>query len=100
VGRERLQNLIGSFRSANGKMTQGDLAKRVGIARQSIVAIEKGNRNPSVRLALRLAKALDAEVEDLFFFDWPAFSRQRRQVRVNPLVQLAWKEAARTDIRA
>jgi len=47
-------------------LTQEDLAVRVGVTRQTIFAIEKGNYAPSVVLALRLAKTLGCTVEDLF----------------------------------
>lgn len=50
-------------------MTQQALAERVGVTRQTILSIEKGNYNPSVELALRLAAALGAAVEDLFALD-------------------------------
>jgi DNA-binding XRE family transcriptional regulator len=47
-------------------LTQEDLAKKVGVTRQTVLAIEKGNYAPSVLLAIRLAKALGCTVEDLF----------------------------------
>ena len=47
-------------------LTQEDLAQRVGVTRQTVLAIEKGNYAPSVVLALRLAKTLGCTVEDLF----------------------------------
>jgi len=47
--------------------TQEDLAKGVGVTRQTIIAIEKGNYSPSVLLALRLARILECTVEDLFY---------------------------------
>lgn len=47
-------------------LTQEDLATRVGVTRQTIFAIEKGNYAPSVVLALRLARTLGCTVEDLF----------------------------------
>lgn len=47
-------------------LTQEDLAKKVGVTRQTVLAIEKGNYAPSVILAIRLAKALGCTVEDLF----------------------------------
>lgn len=47
-------------------MTQEDLAARVGVTRQTIVAIERGNYNPSVGLALRLARVLGVTVEEMF----------------------------------
>lgn len=50
-------------------MTQQELAQRVGVTRQTILAIEKGNYNPSVELALRLARVFGATVEELFTLD-------------------------------
>lgn len=50
-------------------MTQVDLAAQTGVTRQTIIAIEKGNYEPSVRLALRLAYRLKAPVEKLFYED-------------------------------
>ena len=47
-------------------LTQEDLANKVGVTRQTVLAIEKGNYAPSVILALRLSRALDCRVEDLF----------------------------------
>jgi len=48
-------------------LTQVELAERVGVTRQTIISIEKGNYVPSVQLALRLASILDASVEELFY---------------------------------
>jgi len=50
----------------SGGMTQRELAERAGVTRQTIIAIENGNYNPSVKLALKLARALAVRVEDLF----------------------------------
>lgn len=61
-----LQNYIHVARIAKG-MTQVELAAEVGVTRQTIISIEKGNYEPSVRLALRLAKTLDSTVEKLFY---------------------------------
>jgi len=47
-------------------MTQLDLAERVGVTRQSLYAIEQGRAQPSVGLALRIARALGTSVEELF----------------------------------
>ncbi len=47
-------------------LTQEDLARRVGVTRQTVLAIEKGNYAPSVLLAIRLAKTLGCTVEELF----------------------------------
>ena len=50
-------------------MTQEDLAKEVGVTRQTIVYLEKGTYNPSLDLAHRVAKALKTTIEDLFIFE-------------------------------
>jgi len=47
-------------------LTQQELADRVGVTRQTIVSIEKGRYNPSVGLALLLARELEVPVESLF----------------------------------
>jgi len=50
-------------------LTQEDLAKEVGVTRQTIVYLEKGTYNPSLDLAHRVAKVLKTTIEDLFVFD-------------------------------
>ena len=47
-------------------MTQEDLAAAVGVSRQTIIAMEKGNYTPSLTLALQLAQVFKVTVEDLF----------------------------------
>ncbi len=47
-------------------LTQEDLAQKVGVTRQTVLAIEKGNYAPSVTLALRLGRTLNCTVEELF----------------------------------
>ena len=61
-----LSNRVRYFRFMHGEMRQAELAENVGVSRQTIVAVEKSNYNPSVELALRLSRALGASVEDLF----------------------------------
>jgi len=50
-------------------LTQEDLAKRVGVRRETILFIEKGDYNPSLNLAHEIAKALKTTIDDLFIFD-------------------------------
>jgi putative transcriptional regulator len=50
-------------------LTQEDLANLVGVRRETIVFLEKGKYNPSLRLAHEVAKALGVKIDDLFFFD-------------------------------
>lgn len=48
-------------------MTQKELAERVGVTRQTMNAIEKGDYNPSIRLCIAICKALDKTLNDLFW---------------------------------
>ncbi|NCO97243.1 MAG: transcriptional regulator [Candidatus Aenigmarchaeota archaeon CG_4_10_14_0_8_um_filter_37_24] len=50
-------------------MTQEDLAKKVGVRRETILFLEKGKYNPSLRLAHQVANALKTTIDDLFIFD-------------------------------
>jgi len=47
-------------------MTQQALAERVGVSRQTIIAIEQGRYSPSLEVAMKIARAFDAAVEDVF----------------------------------
>jgi putative transcriptional regulator len=61
-----IENRVRYFRFIRGEISQAALAESVGVSRQTIVAVEKGNYNPSVELALRLARELVTTVEELF----------------------------------
>lgn len=49
------------------RVTQEEIAEAVGVTRQTIIAIEKGNYTPSVSLALKIARFFRKPVEDIFF---------------------------------
>ena len=59
-------NYIKKVRITKGEITQEELARKVGVTRQTIIYIEKGKFNPSVKLALKIAKVLGCSVEELF----------------------------------
>lgn len=63
-----LKNNIRQARAEKG-ISQGELAKMVGVSRQTISSIETGQFNPTAKLALILCLALDKRFEELFFFD-------------------------------
>jgi putative transcriptional regulator len=50
-------------------MTQEELAKKVGVTRQTIISIEAGRYSPSLELAFRLAKIFNTTIEDVFLFE-------------------------------
>lgn len=63
-----IQNKLREIRTERG-LTQEQLAGMVGVTRQTIISVEKGRFTPSVRLALELAQALDASVNELFWLE-------------------------------
>jgi len=54
---------------ARYNLTQEELAKKVGVRRETIVFLEKGKYNPSLKLAHDVAKVLETTIEELFIFD-------------------------------
>lgn len=62
----RVTNNIRALRFAAGEMTQAELADRVGMTRQTIIAIEAGRYSPSLEVAFRIARVLGAALEDVF----------------------------------
>ena len=63
-----MKNYLKEYRNA-AELTQEQLADKVGVSRQSIISIEKGQYIPTTILALKLAKALKLKVEDLFVIE-------------------------------
>ena len=64
-----LRNRIRRLRFDHGEMTQQELADRAGVTRQTIIALEAGRYNPSLRLAFRIAKAFGEPLESVFQLD-------------------------------
>ncbi len=50
-------------------VTQEELARAIGVTRQTIIAIEKGDYNPSLELAFKLARYFEANIEDIFIYN-------------------------------
>mgnify|MGYP006282850057 CR=1 FL=1 len=65
----QITNQVRRLRFEHGEMTQQQLADRVGVTRQTIIAIEAGRYAPSLPLAFRLARAFNTTVEDVFQYD-------------------------------
>lgn len=63
----KLQNRLKETRKAK-KLSQAELAKMVGVSRNTISSIETGQFNPTAKLALILCIALDVKFEELFYF--------------------------------
>lgn len=62
-----LTTKIKEYRAKNN-MKQGDLAELVGVRRETIIRLEKGQYNPSLKLAMDIAKVFGVTVEELFNF--------------------------------
>ncbi len=61
-----LTNEIRRLRFEHGEMTQQDLANRVAVTRQTIIALESGRYAPSLPLAMRIVRVFDVKIEDVF----------------------------------
>lgn len=64
-----LKNNLKRFRFDHEQITQEKLAEELGVSRQTVHAIENGKFNPSVKLALKMARLFGCQVEDLFFLE-------------------------------
>jgi putative transcriptional regulator len=64
-----IRNNIRTLRFHHEEMTQQQLAEKVGVTRQTIVAIEKGKYTPSLELAFRFALAFNVPLEEVFFLE-------------------------------
>lgn len=69
MGSNRVSNNIRTLRFFNNEMTQQELAEKVGVTRQTIIAMEKGKYAPSLELAFRLAYAFGVPLEEVFTYD-------------------------------
>lgn len=68
MGKHLVGNRIRKLRFNQGEMTQQQLADKVSVTRQTIVALEKGNYSPSLELAFRIAQAFGLPLEDVFYY--------------------------------
>jgi len=64
-----VSNNIRKLRFFHNEMTQKELAKKVGVTRQTIVAIENAKYAPSLELAFRIAYVFDTPLEEVFSYD-------------------------------
>ena len=62
----QVTNSIRTLRFANGEMTQADLADRVGVTRQTIIAIEQGKYSPSLEMAFQIARVFNVRLDEVF----------------------------------
>jgi putative transcriptional regulator len=63
-----ITNNIRGLRFENGEMTQAALADRVGVTRQTIIAIEQGRYSPSLEVAFQIARVFNRPLDDVFTY--------------------------------
>lgn len=63
-----MKNKIEEIRKEKG-IRQDELAKKIGVSRQTISSLENGRYNPSIMLAYKIAKFFDMTIEEVFIFD-------------------------------
>lgn len=68
MGKTLVGNHIRKLRFNHDEMTQQQLADKVGVTRQTIVALEKGNYSPSLELAFRIAHTFKLPLEEIFYY--------------------------------
>ncbi len=69
MGKAQINNNIRTLRFMQGEMTQQELAEKVGVTRQTIIAMEKGKYSPSLELAFRIARAFNSPLEEVFSYE-------------------------------
>ena len=69
MGKCLISNNVRKLRFNHNEMTQQQLAEKVGVTRQTIVAIEKGKYSPSLELAFRIALVFNLPLEEVFFIE-------------------------------
>jgi putative transcriptional regulator len=61
-------NSLRNLRFSSGEMTQADLAERVGVTRQTIIAIEQGRYSPSLEMAFQIASIFNVPLDQVFHY--------------------------------
>lgn len=69
MSKRRISNNVRKLRFYHDEMTQKELAGKVGVTRQTIVAIEKGKYSPSLEVAFRIALVFDSKLEEVFSYE-------------------------------
>jgi putative transcriptional regulator len=67
----RVTNSIRALRFAHGEMTQAELARRIDVTRQTIIAIEQGRYSPSLEMAFQIARVFEVPLEQVFQYPDP-----------------------------
>ncbi len=69
MGKSRISNNIRKLRFFHDEMTQQQLAEKVGVTRQTIIAMEQEKYSPSLELAFRIALVFGVPLDEVFSYD-------------------------------
>ena len=69
MGKSRISNNIRKLRFLHNEMTQQQLAEKVGVTRQTIIAMEQDKYSPSLELAFRIARIFNVPLEEVFSYE-------------------------------
>lgn len=72
----RVTNDIRALRFRHGEMTQAELAERLGVTRQTVIAIEQGRYSPSLEMAFQIARIFGVPLDDVFQYPDTASDQQ------------------------
>jgi len=64
----KVTNQIRALRSESGQMTQADMAERLGVTRQTVIAIEQGKYSPSLEMAFEIARLFRRPLDEVFHY--------------------------------
>ena len=79
MGTSIINNNIRRLRFDAGELTQQQLADEVGVSRQTIVAIEKGNYSPSLELAFRIAHTFKTPLTEVFIYEHVELPKKKKK---------------------
>ncbi len=90
----KVTNSIRSLRFEHAEMTQADLAKRIGVTRQTIIAIEHGRYSPSLEMAFQIARVFNVPLDHVFQYPVPS-SKQERHMESSSDRKQGWPATGR-----
>lgn len=82
MAKSSIQNSIRKLRFLADEITQQQLADEVGVSRQTIVAIEKGNYSPTLELAFKIAKVFTLTIEEVFSYEQTVDKTKKKSKKI------------------
>ena len=89
----KVTNSIRSLRFNHAEMTQADLAKRIGVTRQTIIAIERGRYSPSLEMAFQISRVFNVPLDDVFQYPFPSTNQGDKHMESSSDRKQGWPAA-------